>query len=67
MTTPVISGDGIFSHVFIGAADVEMSSWARLVSITSARLATAGYSMAAKSRHLSLPVRATVKHLPLTG
>ena len=23
MTTPVISGDGIFSHVFIGAADVE--------------------------------------------
>ncbi len=73
MTTPVISGDGIFSHVFIGAADVEKSSAfydvvpARLVSITSARLATAGYSMAAKSRHLSLPVRATVKHLPLTG
>lgn len=26
MTTPVISGDGIFSHVFIGAADVEKSS-----------------------------------------
>jgi hypothetical protein len=24
MTTPVISGDGIFSHVFIGAADVEI-------------------------------------------
>ncbi len=74
MTTPVISGDGIFSHVFIGAADVEKSSafydvvlGTRLVSITSARLATAGYSMAAKSRHLSLPVRATVKHLPLTG
>jgi hypothetical protein len=73
MTTPVISGDGIFSHVFIGAADVEnpphftMSSWARLVSITSARLAMAGYSMVAKSQHLSLPVRATVKHLPLTG
>lgn len=22
MSTPVISGDGIFSHVFIGAADV---------------------------------------------
>ena len=67
MTTPVISGDGIFSHVFIGAADVEKSSAFYDVSITSARLATAGYSMAAKSRHLSLPVRATVKHLPLTG
>ena len=26
MTTPVISGDGIFSHVFIGAAYVEKSS-----------------------------------------
>ncbi|ELM3618094.1 VOC family protein [Aeromonas sobria] len=26
MTTPVISGDGIFSHVFIGAADVEKSA-----------------------------------------
>ncbi len=27
MTTPVISGDGIFSHVFIGAADVETSAF----------------------------------------
>lgn len=26
MTTPVISGDGIFSHVFIGAADVATSA-----------------------------------------
>ncbi|EHD23265.1 MULTISPECIES: VOC family protein [Brenneria] len=26
MATPVISGDGIFSHVFIGASDVEKSS-----------------------------------------
>ena len=25
MTTPVISGDGIFSHVFIGAANEHMS------------------------------------------
>ncbi|MBH8238600.1 VOC family protein, partial [Pseudomonas aeruginosa] len=26
MSTPVISGDGIFSHVFIGAADVQKSA-----------------------------------------
>ncbi|MEH0833742.1 VOC family protein [Pectobacterium cacticida] len=26
MATPVISGDGIFSHVFIGATDVEKST-----------------------------------------
>lgn len=26
MTTPVISGDGLFSHVFIGAADVQESA-----------------------------------------
>ena len=26
MVTPVISGDGIFSHVFIGAVDVEKSA-----------------------------------------
>lgn len=26
MATPVISGNGIFSHVFIGASDVEKSS-----------------------------------------
>ncbi len=25
MATPVISGDGIFSHVFLGAADLEQS------------------------------------------
>ena len=25
MTTPVISGDGVFSHVFIGATDLEKS------------------------------------------
>src|SRR3546814_5656139 len=25
MSTPVISGDGIFSHIFIGAADVQKS------------------------------------------
>jgi hypothetical protein len=25
MSTPVISGDGIFSHVFLGAADVQKS------------------------------------------
>lgn len=25
MTTPVISGDGIFSHVFLGAADIDKS------------------------------------------
>ena len=26
MSNPVISGDGIFSHVFIGAADVQKSA-----------------------------------------
>jgi len=26
MSTPVISGDSIFSHVFIGAADVQKSA-----------------------------------------
>lgn len=26
MTTPVISGDGIFSHIFIGASNVEEST-----------------------------------------
>uniref|UniRef100_UPI0033409B31 VOC family protein n=1 Tax=Castellaniella defragrans TaxID=75697 RepID=UPI0033409B31 len=26
MATPVISGDGIFSHVFLGAADVQKSA-----------------------------------------
>lgn len=26
MATPVISGDGVFSHVFIGASDVEKSA-----------------------------------------
>lgn len=26
MTTPVISGDGIFSHVFLGAADLQKSA-----------------------------------------
>jgi len=25
MSTPVISGDGIFSHIFIGAADLQKS------------------------------------------
>lgn len=25
MTTPVISGDGVFSHVFLGAADLDRS------------------------------------------
>ncbi len=25
MTTPVISGDGIFSHIFLGAADMQKS------------------------------------------
>lgn len=25
MSTPVISGDGIFSHVFLGAADIDQS------------------------------------------
>ena len=71
MTTPVISGDGIFSHVFIGAADVEKSSAFYDVVLGTLGINNlgpfAGYSMAAKSRHLSLPVRATVKHLPLTG
>ena len=73
MTTPVISGDGIFSHVFIGAADVEKSSAFYDVVLGTLGINNLGpfgngwVLMAAKSRHLSLPVRATVKHLPLTG
>ena len=71
MATPVISGNDVFSHVFIGASDVEKSAdftmlfSVRLASITSARLAMAGYFMVAKSQPLLLHVRATVKrHRP---
>ena len=72
MTTPVISGDGIFSHVFIGAADVEKSSAfydvVRALGINNLGPFGNGWVLYGReSRHLSLPVRATVKHLPLTG
>ena len=52
MSTPVISGDGIFSHIFIGAADLQKSvafydaalgalgikNWSYQLSLDSARI-----------------------------
>jgi hypothetical protein len=60
----VISGDGIFSHVFIGANDVAASArfydaaLGRWGSAIWARSAMAGSSMAGKSRPSSSPVPA---------
>jgi catechol 2,3-dioxygenase-like lactoylglutathione lyase family enzyme len=73
MTTPVISGDGIFSHVFIGAADVEKSSAfydVVLGTLGINNLGPFGNGWVLYGREkpaLSLPIRATVKHLPPTA
>lgn len=68
MATPVISGDGIFSHVFIGASDVVKSEVfydAVLDSLgikTSGHLQMTGCYMVAKSRLSLSHVPATAKY-----
>lgn len=71
MATPVISGNDVFSHVFIGASDVEKSAdfydavLGTLGINNLGPLAMAGYFMVAKSQPLLLHIRATVKrHRP---
>lgn len=61
MSTPVISDDSIFSHVFIGAADVQKSAafydatLGLLASRTSVHSVTVGCSSAVKSRLYHCP------------
>ncbi len=71
MATPVISGNDVFPtsssvHPMLKNPLIfTMLSSVRLASITSARLAMAGYFMVAKSQPLLLHIRATVKrHRP---
>ena len=72
MTTPVISGDGIFSHVFLGAVDLQKSASfydAALNTLgirTSALSAMAGFCTDATSQRSSSPVLATVTRLRAT-
>lgn len=70
MSTPVISGDSIFSHVFIGAADVQKSAAfydATLGALGIKNLGPFGNGWVLFGREkpaLSLPVLATVKRPP---
>lgn len=71
--TPVISGDEVFSHVFIGASDVKTSEafynsvFAALGIKTSVLSVTTGYFTDVKSQHLLSHAQVMVKRHPVTG
>ena len=73
MSNPVISGDGIFSHVFVGAADLQKSTAfydAALGALGIKNLGPFGNGwvlFGRENRLSSSLVRAMVKRLPATA